>query len=178
MNTLDIILLVVLLFAAYKGFNRGFLLEIIAILAFVLAVLGAFKLLHWGMALLSESFNIHGEILPYLAFLLIFMGIIILVNILGKFLKKIVDMTLLGPVDSIAGAVVSMLKWAFGLSVIFWLSSSFGFTFPESWTGHSLLYPFLLTFAPQIVDLLSGVLPFTDDLFQMIRELLEGDPAT
>ena len=150
----------------------------IAVAAFILAVIGGFKLLHWGMDLLGRYLNLHGEILPYVSFLLIFIAIILIVNMLGKFLKKIIDMTLLGPVDSIAGALVSMVKWAFGISIIFWLSNSFGLAFPGSWADQSILYPYLLTFAPQVVDLLSGVLPFTDDLFQMIRELLQGDPTT
>ena len=67
MNLLDIVLAVILLFAAYKGFQRGFLLEVIAVAAFVLAVLGGFKLLHWGMELLGQYFNLHGEILPYVS---------------------------------------------------------------------------------------------------------------
>ncbi|MCG8387676.1 MAG: CvpA family protein [Cytophagales bacterium] len=177
MNLLDIVLAVILLFAAYKGFQRGFLLEVIAVAAFVLAVLGGFKLLHWGMELLGQYFNLHGEILPYVSFVLIFIAIVLIVNVIGRFLKKIVDMTLLGPVDSIAGAVISMIKWAFGISIILWLSNSFGLVFPGSWVDQSILYPYLLTFAPQVVDVFSSVLPFTDDLFKMIRDLLQGDSA-
>ncbi len=176
MNTLDIVLLALLLFGAFKGYQKGFLLEAVAILSFLLGIIGGFKLLHWGMSVLDERFDINGELLPYLSFILIFISIVILVNLLGKVVKRIVDMTLLGSVDNLAGALLAVFKWAFGISVVFWLSNSFGLNMPSSWTEGSFLYSYLLTFAPQMVEVISGVLPFADDLFQKIRELLQGDP--
>ena len=148
------------------------------ILAFVLAVIGGFKLLHLGMAFLNAQFNIDGQWLPYLSFLIIFICIILIINLLGKFLKKILNMTLLGSVDNIAGAIVAVLKWSFGISVLFWLTNSFGIQPPDSWTNQSVLYPFLITWAPQLVEYFSFVVPFAEDLFQMVRELLQNDPVT
>ena len=166
------------LFAGYKGFQKGFVLEILTILAFILAIIGGFKLLHLGMAFLSSQFHLQGQLVPILAFALIFIGIIIIVNILGKFLKSILNMTLLGPVDNIAGAIVAILKWGFGLSLILWLSNIFGFQFPNHWIGNSLLYPFLITWAPQVMEAFSAIIPFTDDLFKMVRESIQNDPVT
>lgn len=177
MNTLDIILLIPLIWGAYRGFRKGFLLEVIAILAFILAIIGGFKLLHLGMDLLSEHFNIAGKLLPYIAFIVIFILIILMINLLGKLLKKVVDLTLLGPIDSMAGAVLSVLKWAFGLSVIFWLSSSFGLDLPEEWTVDSVLYPYLLSFAPKAAGYFAAVVPFAHDLFDMIKGMLQNDSA-
>lgn len=178
MSTIDIILLVPLVYGAYQGFRKGFLLEVIAILAFILAIVGGFKLLHIGMDLLNDNFNISGKLLPYIAFVVIFLAIILGINLLGKALKKIIDLTLLGTVDNLAGLVVSVLKWAFGLSIILWLTDSFGVALPEGWTEDALLYPIILPLAPRVVELLSGFMPFAHDLFDMIKELLQGDTAS
>lgn len=178
MSTLDLILLAPLIYGAYNGFKKGFILEVISIIAFFLAIVGSFGLLHWGMDILNEHFNISGELLPYISFVLIFIGIVILVNIAGKLVKKIIEFALLGPVDKIAGALVSLLKWAFGLSIIIWLTDSFGVTIIEEWASDSLIYPYLLTFAPLIVDVFSGLMPFAQDLFEDIKELLQGAAAT
>lgn len=178
MSTIDIILLVPLIFGAYQGFKKGFLLEVIAILAFVLAIVGGFKLLHIGMDMLNDNFNISGKLLPYIAFVIIFLAIILGINLLGKALKKIIDLTLLGTVDNLAGLIVSVFKWAFGLSIILWLTDSFGVTLPEKWTEDALLYPLILPLAPKVVDQLSGFMPFAHDLFDMIKELLQGDTTS
>lgn len=175
MNLFDVVLFGLLAFGAFKGYRKGFLLEAVAILSFVLAIIGGFKLLHWGMSVLDERFDINGELLPYMSFILIFIVIVVAVNFVGRFLKKILDMTLLGSVDNLAGALLAVLKWAFGISIILWLSNSFGISLQGEWTEGSLLYPYLLTLAPQLVDLVSGVMPFASNLFDMIQDLLQGD---
>ena len=178
MSTLDIILLALILFGAYNGFRKGFILEVLSVVAFILAIIGGFKLLHWGMDVLDDHFSINGHLLPYISFIIIFVGIIVLVNLLGKTLKKIVEMALLGPVDKIAGAIVSAIKWAFGLSIIIWLTDSFGVSFFNNWAEDSVIYSYLLPVAPVVVESISALLPFAQDLFESIRETLQGDSAT
>ncbi|MEM6523093.1 MAG: CvpA family protein [Bacteroidota bacterium] len=175
MSLFDLVLVGLLAFGAYKGFRKGFLLEAIAVLSFVLAIIGGFRLMHWGMSVLSERFDLNGQILPYISFLLIFVSIVIAVNLLGKFLKTILDMTLLGSIDNLAGALLAILKWAFGISILLWLSNSFGISVEGSWTNNSLILPYLLTLAPKVVDLVSEVLPFASDLFDSITELVKSD---
>lgn len=177
MSTIDIILLIPLAFGAYRGYKKGFLLEVIAILALILAVIGGFKLLHLGMDFLDENFSISGKLLPYIAFVLIFIVILLGMNLLGKALKKIIDLTLLGTVDNLAGMLVSIVKWAFGLSIILWLSDSFGMAPPEKWMDGSLLYPVILPLAPKLVEWFSAIMPFAHDLFDTIKSLLQGDSA-
>ena len=82
--------------------------------------------MHWGMDILDQYFDISGDLLPYISFIVIFIVIILVVNLIGKIFKKIIDLTLLGALDNAAGAMLSVLKWAFGISIILWLSSSFG----------------------------------------------------
>ena len=146
-------------------------------MAFILAIIGGFKLLQIGMDFLDNLFNISGEVLPYVSFIAIFIAIVLLVNLLGKILKKVLDLTLLGAVDNLAGAILAVIKWAFGLSVILWLTSTFGMELPEEWTAGSWLYPNILPFAPKAVSYITAVMPFAHDLFDMIKEMLQGDTS-
>ena len=148
MSTVDIVLIILLLYGGYRGYKKGLLLEVIAIAAFILAIIGAFKLLHEGMAFLDQHFSISGQILPYLAFILIFILIIILVNMLGKWVKKVIDMTLLGSFDNFAGGIIGILKWAFALSILIWITTSFNVSLSEQWTSGSVIYPYVEVFAP------------------------------
>jgi len=166
-----------LAFGAYNGFRKGFLLEIVAIIAFILAIIGGFKLLHLGMDFLDQYFNIRGDLLPYISFILIFIVIIIGINLLGRALKKVIDLTLLGAVDKLAGLLLSVLKWAFGLSVILWLTNTFGISLPDEWIEGAILYPLILPLAPKVVDLFSSFMPFAQDLFDLIKNMLQSDPS-
>ncbi len=178
MNKLDLIILAPILFGAYQGYKKGFVLEVIAILSFILAIIGGFKLMHWGMDTLDVYFDISGDLLPYISFIVIFILIILAVNLIGKGFKKIIDLTLLGSLDNLAGAMLAILKWAFGISILLWLSASFGLELDASWTAGSFLYEKIISFAPALVEYVTMVIPFTHDLFDHIQQLLSGNSTS
>lgn len=171
MKTLDIILLIPLIFGAYLGFTKGLLLEIFGVLAFILAIIGGFKLMETGMVYLSGYFENFGQLLPFISFLIIFLAIILLVNMLGKLLKKMIDMTLLGGFDKFAGAIIGLIKWAIGLSILLWLVNNFGIELPGQ-DEELVLYPFLAELGPKLIASLDVVLPFAQDMLDSIKALL------
>ena len=171
MKTLDIILLIPLIFGAVMGFRKGLLLEIVGILAFVLAIVGGFKLMERGMSYLSGYFDDFGHLLPFISFIFIFVAIILLVNIFGKLLKKMIDMTLLGGFDKFAGAVVGIIKWAIGLSIILWLTFHFGVELPGQHEA-LVLYPFLARLGPNLIASLNTVLPFAQEMLESVKALI------
>jgi len=174
MQILDIILLIPLLWGAYRGYKKGLLMEIVAIIALVLGVIGGFKLLHWGIQTLTNFIGDFHKFIPILAFILIFIAIVILVNVLGKLLKKVLDYTLLGSLDSLSGALVGLIKWAFGLSIILWLIKSAGVVFPENATESTFLFPFMVNLAPKVISWFALFLPFIKDFIDSIKDLLKS----
>jgi membrane protein required for colicin V production len=172
-HTLDIILLVPLLLGAYLGFKRGLLLELVGLVALVLAILGAFKLLHTGIEFLNQYIPKYGNFVPFVAFIGIFIGILILINLLGHLTKKLMDLTLLGSFDYIAGAILGIFKWAFLVSVVLWLTEQVHITIPEKLIRDSFLYPYILNFAPKIGNYVASVFPFADNLFESIQDLFK-----
>jgi|TARA_Y100000114_G_scaffold33216_1_gene28605 membrane protein required for colicin V production len=171
LKTLDIILLIPLIFGAVLGFKKGLLLEIIGVLAFVLAIIGGFKLMEVGMVYLSEYLQDFDQLLPFISFLVIFLAIIILVNMLGKLLKKMIDMTILGGFDKFAGAILGLVKWAIGVSILLWLVSNFGLQLPGQ-NEELVLYPFLTELGPKLIASLDVVLPFAQEMLDSIKALL------
>jgi membrane protein required for colicin V production len=170
LNTTDIIILGILLFGAFQGYKKGFLMELIAIFALILGIIGGFKLIHLGIDLLDEY--ITSEILPFLSFILIFVAIVILVNLLGKALKEIIHLTPLGSIDSLVGAVIGVFKWAFGLSVLIWIFGNFNVELPADAIEGSSIYPLVESIAPWTADQLSIIFPFLDQAFDSIKQQL------
>jgi len=172
MSKLDLILLIPLVIGAYSGFKEGFLNELFSILAFIIGLLAAFKLLHVGVDLLQDNFDLEGAWLPLLAFIGIFILVVILTRAVGKILKKIVHATPLGAVDSIAGALLSVVKWALGISVVLWIIDTFGFSLPQDWTEGSLLFPYLRPMSEWLMGWIAVIIPFANDLFEALRDEL------
>jgi membrane protein required for colicin V production len=168
LKALDIILLVLLIIGGYRGFKRGLLLEVIGLVAFVLALIGGLKLMQWGMEVLQTNFKMTGNLIPILSFVIIFVAIIILVSIVGTLMKNLIHLTLLGSVDKLAGSVLGILKWAFGLSIILWFFSSVGYMLPDEISLNSWLYPEISGFAPLVVGYISSLFPFIGQLLKML----------
>lgn len=147
-------------------------MELATILAFVLAIIGGFWLLQWGMDLLDQHFEINGNLLPYISFILIFIGIVLFVNLVGKMLKKVLDITLLGSVDAFAGGIVGLLKWTFGVSILLWLTTNMGLLIPAEYINNSKLYPYIVSVAPTVVEYVAILWPLAEDIFHPIKEMI------
>ena len=172
MNFIDLIILIPLALGAMGGFKKGFILEIITLLALILAVIGGFHFLHWGMSVLTDNFQLSGRFLPFLAFILIFAGIVAIMNAIGQALKKIIHMAFLGGIDRIAGAVLGAIKFVFLFSILIWVFQVFGVELPEHLQDDSFLYTYVVALAPATVELFSFIIPASSDLMDDLSDLM------
>lgn len=139
---------------------------LISLVAIVLGIFGGFKLMGEGMLFLQREFNADKSVLPYLSFLLIFILIVVIVNILGKIIKASISRTFLGTMDEAMGAILGVCKWLFMLSVVLWILDSLEYNLSEEWTEGSLLYPYTVIFATELAGWVSEVLPFFKETFK------------
>ncbi len=170
MNLFDFIILIPLVIGAWKGFRDGLIIEIFSFLALILGIIGGFKLLHVMMEFMREEWDVSGEWLPFVAFLLIFVGIIILTNIAGKTLSKVVNLTALGVFDKLGGAVLALFKYALGLSILIWILDKMNVDLPRDWISDSMIYPYLEPLAQTMWDVIAAIFPVATDFFETIRD--------
>lgn len=147
-------MLIPLAWGAFNGYRKGLLVEIIAIIAFVVAMIVGFKFLAFGIDLLSPyiSRELARKLLPWLGFSVIFFPTVFMINQMGFALRRSLKYTLLGTFDSVAGAMAGLFTWVFGISVILWLFSYMGVRIPASQTEGTLLYLYIRPVAPMVMD--------------------------
>ncbi len=172
MSIVDLIIVAPLLIGAYYGYKKGLLLEIVALLALVVAVVGGMRLLEWSTATLKQYITGADQWLPVLAFIIIFILIILLVNLLGRAVKKVLDLTLFGFIDNLAGMALGVIKWAFVLSFLIWMANTFQIDLPKEQLETSLIYPYIASIAPTAVTWAIDVLPIDDDLVAQLQQLV------
>lgn len=165
MSAVDIALIVFVIIGAVGGYRQGFLMELFSLAALILGILGAFKLMGIAIVWLSGQFEINETILPYVAFAVVFVAILICVRLLGRLIKISIDKTFLGRIDQAAGAALGMVKAVFLLSVGLWILDALDFDLPEQWTAEAWLLPKIESFAPQVTMWLADYIPFFKDIF-------------
>ena len=163
MAIFDIIIVSVIVLAGIKGFRQGFIVETISFLAFFLGLFLALKLTF------PIAMKFFGDVEAFWAIaLVIFIVLFFLVmwgaKLLAAGLKKAIDLTFASLIDNLLGVIISILKWIFVLSVIIWVMNSLTIDLPKDWTEDSHLYAPLASLAPWSFEVLSGIIPFFQDI--------------
>ena len=114
MNYIDIILAVPLLWALYRGFTKGFIIEIATLIALILGVYGSIHFSYF----ISDKLNLHSSFSHLISFAITFLIIVIVIFLLAKLLEKSINLMALGIFNKLAGAFFSLLKFAFIISVL------------------------------------------------------------
>ena len=174
MGILDIIFLCVFALAAYRGYKNGLLISIISFLSLIVALVAALNF----TGRVSEYFILkypgREEIIPILVFIALLIIVILLLTIIARILKKIIDLTLIGSFDSLAGALFGILKWAFFMSVFLWGLSYLNIVISEDYASNSRILPYIEPIAPLVFDNFGKIMPFIEDLIEPLKRL-EGE---
>jgi len=151
---LDIIILVPLLWAAYKGFKKGFIIMACTLIALGLGIFLGIRFSDQLSAWAINESNLSTEFLPILSFSAIFIVVVIGVNFLGKGLEKVVNMAAMKLVNKLAGLLFSVLRMALILSVILMIINAFDAQVaivPKKLKESSLLYVPISGLAAKVV---------------------------
>jgi membrane protein required for colicin V production len=153
-HILDIIIALPLLWGAYKGFKKGLIIEVTTLAALILGLYGAIKFSDFTAVYLQENWTIDERYMPILSFAITFIGIVILVNLIGRLLEKVVKLVALGLANKLAGSLFRIAKICVIISVLFnvvdSLDKDWGLVPTEMKEG-SVLYEPLSKIAPTIV---------------------------
>lgn len=145
MNFFDIIFVIPLLWGAYNGFSKGFVLEIASFVALGLGVWGGLKFSYVSAEYLSKLFDISEKLMPLISFSVVFIIIVVAVFLLAKLLQSVLKKAALGLVNRLLGLVFGVLKFAFILSIILNLINVFNneieFITPEKKEASFLYQP-------------------------------------
>lgn len=108
MNYIDIILLLPLLYGAYRGFSRGLIIEVATLLGLLLGVYIAIKFSGYTEDFLRDFLNLSSESLSYVALGVTFLIVVVAISLLGKMLTKLIDIISLGMVNKLLGTVLGI----------------------------------------------------------------------
>ena len=157
MNYIDIILLLPLLYGAYRGFSRGLIIEVATLLGLLLGVYIAIKFSGYTEDFLRDFLNLSSESLSYVALGVTFLIVVVAISLLGKMLTKLIDIISLGMVNKLLGTVLGIAKYfvflCIALSIIEALDGKFHFI-NEEVKEKSLLYNAFLTFAQRMYNMI------------------------
>jgi len=112
MNSVDVALLILLAVCALRGYWRGFFRESFGLLALIGGVAAALRLTSLGAAVLQQHLPLPPPLEAGLAFVLIFVVVHTVVNLMGVVLDRIAGALFLRGINRVAGAAFGIGKGA------------------------------------------------------------------
>lgn len=136
MNWLDYAIIIFLAIFVYRGFRKGFLTKVLGLAGVILGIWLGVKH-NIKIAQILKDMGVPSEVSPYLAMFLIFLGCIIIANLIAKFLRNI--SVFIELIDAILGATLGLLQGLLISGVLLIFLSSLNFP-SESAQKTSKLY--------------------------------------
>lgn len=177
MNFIDLIIIVLLILGAVRGFTDGFIKEFASLLALILGIWGAIRFSSFTADRLYEYFDMTGRYVGILAFFITFVIIVILIHFIGMIIDKFVDAIELSFLNRLAGILFGLFKTALILSVIFVILNAIHARhpfLPEDKIAQSKFYNPIADIAPAIFPII-GEGGF-DRSFDRFKKEPEGTP--
>ena len=172
----DVVLLLVLLIGAWRGFAKGLLLSVASLVGLVGGIWAASHFSHLVAEHLSKHVSWSVNTLHMASLALTFLLVVVGVHLLAKLLEKVLDLVALGFVNKLAGAVFGLLKVALILSfVMLLLNQTVG---PRAWLPESEPASVLIgpveALAPAItpaLNRLDELQPLEDSVHERVNDL-------
>lgn len=165
---LDSVLLVLLIFALYRGWKKGLLWAIVSIIASLTGILLSLKFSHQLAAYLLEKNWITHQYTVLICFLFIFIFIIFIFKTLTKLIESFLDSILLGWMNRASGALLYMFIILFICSTFLWLLHKTQLL-NKKMQNDSKTYSFVEPIAPKTIEMCTPYLPYFKTYYQDIN---------
>ena len=141
-------------------------------IAIIIGLAAALKLSTAVAGWLQNSTHIAKQWLPFIAFALVMIGVIILIRLVANILQKSVEMMLMGWINRIGGIVLYIVIYLTLFSVILFYADKMQFLKAET-INASKTFAFVEPWGPKVINWFSVIIPFFKDMFTQLETFFE-----
>lgn len=171
MNFLDAIIVLPIVYFAYKGFSRGFIKEVFGIVGIVLAVYITFEYMGTISSILTPYID-NRDHSTIITGIISFIIIIAVVQFIGFAIERFIDVIQLNIINKLAGMIFAGLKMAILISAILLLLAGVGIPSQET-TSKSVSYSVVIYAAPAAFDIVATLIPDTENFIHTIERTIQ-----
>jgi membrane protein required for colicin V production len=110
MNLLDFILLIPLVWLCIRGFQKGLIIELASLIGLVLGIIAAYYFATDVQGFLKHYFSFKEQTSRIIAYVAIFLTVMIIVWLIGKMMEGLIDIVAMGWLNKLLGAMIGLAK--------------------------------------------------------------------
>tara|TARA_B100001996_G_scaffold359251_1_gene324376 strand:+ start:1026 stop:1565 length:540 start_codon:yes stop_codon:yes gene_type:complete len=175
LNLLDIIATLIILYGAFKGYKKGFFISLMGFISLYLSLIIGIKYHHILILLIEKTpINLEDNALIVVSIIISFLLSFLVILQLSKFLKYILDLTLIGFLDDLGGAFLGFLICSFILSFLFNIMDWLNIEILSDQINNSILYPIIKEIQPILTKYILLAINISPEFWDLIKNVEEN----
>jgi membrane protein required for colicin V production len=162
--TIDIIFIVLMLMALFKGLSKGFIVALFSFFAFFIGLAAAIKLSAVVATQFSQTIHATGIWLPVISFLLVFLLVAFLVRLGAKWLQKTIELAWLGWMNRLLGVIFYALLYVMIFSILLFYATKINLL-QQNAIDASKTYHFIEPWGPYAMNALGKMFHVFSNMF-------------
>lgn len=170
---IDIIVAIILILAAIKGFRQGLIVALFSVIAFIVGLAAAIKLSVVVAGYLGKNVNVSEKWLPIISFAVVFLIVVILVRLGAKFIQRTVELAMLGWINRIGGILLYAALYILIFSIVLFYAEQLSLVKPETIKA-SVTYEYIQPWGPKLMDGLGKIIPVFKGMFEDLEDFFDS----
>ncbi|MDH7463852.1 CvpA family protein [Chitinophagaceae bacterium 26-R-25] len=170
---IDVLFIIILLLALYKGWRNGFVVAILSVVGLIIGLVAAMKLSAVTAGYLKDSTNISVRWLPFISFIIVFIAVMLVIRLLASLITKTMEVVALGWANKLAGIVLYAVIYTIVFSVVLFYIQKVHII-SDNTVEQSHFYGFIEPFGPAAINGIGKVLPWFKDMFAQLESFFDN----
>ena len=177
---IDVLWLLLMVMAVFKGLRQGFLLAVFSAVAFIVGLAAAIKLSATVAVYGSQHLHLSSRWWPVIGFILVFMVVVIAVRWGARLLEKMVDLAMMGWLNRLAGILLYGAIYTIILSVCLFYAVQVH-AISGTTLSASITYATIRPWGPFVIDEFGKFVPWFKGMFLQLENFfanLANNPSS
>ncbi|MFC4233066.1 CvpA family protein [Parasediminibacterium paludis] len=161
---IDILFIILMLSAVYKGYSRGFIVSVVSLIAIIVGLAAAVKLSAVIAIWLGKTVNIGSQWLPFLSFIVVMVAVILALRLVANILQKSVELLFMGWANKIGGILFYAIIYTLIYSVVLFYANKLGII-QESTINASKCYAVVQPIGIKVIEGIGYIIPVFKNVF-------------
>ena len=170
---IDILLIVLLIMATIKGYQRGLIVGIFSFIAIIIGLAAAMKLSTVAADYIGNAIKVSDAWLPVISFVVVFIGVVLLIRIGANLVQKTVEISMLGWLNRLGGILLYIAIYLLVFSVLLFYAEQIKLLQPAT-IDNSVSYSYVQPWGPKVIDGFASVVPVFKDMFSDLQDFFGG----
>lgn len=170
---IDIVYIIILALAVFKGYSKGFIIAVFSLLAIFIGLAAALKLSATVAEWLGRSTNIGERLLPILAFAIVLIGVAFITRLVATIIEKTLQIVMLGTLNKLAGILLYIILYTLVFSIVLFYAAKISLLKNET-LADSFFYPYIQPWGQKAIAALGDVIPIFKNMFQQLENFFSS----